>query len=105
MNAYPYAMAYKRLFDRVVLKLTKLAFSGIYSDSEAEEFARPEIDETPKKNRADEATIAEIKLGLEETNSDVKSFLKVFKINSVDDIDAEQAKTALQMIDRKRGVK
>ena len=41
-NAYPYAMAYKRLFDRVVLKLSKLAFSGIYSDSESEEFAEPD---------------------------------------------------------------
>lgn len=38
-NDYPYAMAYKRLFDRVVLKLSKLAFAGIYSDSESDEFA------------------------------------------------------------------
>lgn len=37
-NAYPYAMALKRCFDRVVLKSSKLAYSGIYSDSEAEEF-------------------------------------------------------------------
>nr|DAE70785.1 MAG TPA: hypothetical protein [Caudoviricetes sp.] len=37
-NAYPYAMAFKRLFDRVVLKICKLAFDGIYSDSEADEF-------------------------------------------------------------------
>ena len=37
-NEYPYAMAYKRLFDRVVLKLSKLAYSGIYSDSESDEF-------------------------------------------------------------------
>lgn len=39
-NEYPYAMAYKRLFDRVVLKLSKLAYAGIYSDSEADEFAQ-----------------------------------------------------------------
>lgn len=37
-NDYPYAMAYKRLFDRVVLKLSKLAYSGILSDSESDEF-------------------------------------------------------------------
>ena len=36
-NEYPYAMALKRCFDRVVLKLSKLAFSGIMSDSEAED--------------------------------------------------------------------
>lgn len=37
-NNYPYAMAFKRCFDRVVLKKSKLAYAGIYSDSEAEEF-------------------------------------------------------------------
>lgn len=39
-NEYPYAMGIKRLFDRVVLKLSKLAYAGIYSDSEADEFAK-----------------------------------------------------------------
>ena len=37
-NEYPYAMAFKRCFDRVVLKLCKLAYDGIYSDSESDEF-------------------------------------------------------------------
>lgn len=41
-NEYPYAMALKRCFDRVVLKQCKLAFYGIYSDSEADEFKEPE---------------------------------------------------------------
>ena len=41
-NQYPYAMAYKRCFDRVVLKKSKLAFSGIYSEVEADEFKEPE---------------------------------------------------------------
>ena len=53
-NEYPYAMAYKRLFDRVVLKLSKLAYAGIYSDSEADEFAQridaPE-QEAPKQEK------------------------------------------------------
>ena len=44
-NAYPYAMGFKRLFDRVVLKLSKLAYAGIYSDSEADEFKAPEPDD------------------------------------------------------------
>lgn len=39
-NDYPYAMAFKRLFDRVVLKLSKLAYSGVYSDSESDEFTQ-----------------------------------------------------------------
>ena len=37
-NDYPYAMAFKRCFDRVVLKKCKLAYAGVYSDSEADEF-------------------------------------------------------------------
>lgn len=37
-NEYPYAMALKRCMDRVILKNSKLAYSGVYSDSEAEEF-------------------------------------------------------------------
>lgn len=45
-NDYPYAMAFKRCFDRVVLKKCKLAYAGVYSDSEAEEFKGPEEDET-----------------------------------------------------------
>lgn len=39
-NEYPYAMALKRMYDRVVLKLSKLAYSGVYSDSESDEFAQ-----------------------------------------------------------------
>lgn len=40
-NAYPLAMLLKRTFDRVVLKKSKLAYYGVYSDSEAEEFKEP----------------------------------------------------------------
>lgn len=48
--AYPYAMALKRCFDRVVLKLSKLAFSGIYSEAEADEFRHEdEPKEVPKE--------------------------------------------------------
>lgn len=39
-NEYPYAMAFKRCFDRVVLKINKVAFSGIMSDSESDEFVQ-----------------------------------------------------------------
>lgn len=44
-NPYPYAMALKRCFDRVVLKKCKLAYAGVYSDSEAEEFTNTDKDE------------------------------------------------------------
>lgn len=41
-NAYPMAMAFKRCYDRVVLKKSKLAYYGIYSEVEAEEFKQTE---------------------------------------------------------------
>lgn len=48
---YPYAMAFKRMFDRVVLKQSKLAYSGIYSEVEADEFKQrydvPAIENQP----------------------------------------------------------
>ena len=56
-NDYPYAMALKRCMDRVILKNSKLAYSGVYSDSEAEEFKNNNEDneekqkeDTPKKD-------------------------------------------------------
>ena len=57
-NAYPYAMALKRCMDRVILKNSKLAYAGIYSDSEAEEFKNEpkEAEETkPEKNEERES--------------------------------------------------
>lgn len=44
-NAYPLEMAYKRCFDRVVLKLSKVAYGGIYSEVESEEFKTNVVEE------------------------------------------------------------
>lgn len=49
-NAYPYAMALKRCMDRVILKNSRLAYSGIYSDSEAEEFKNEPKEEQQKED-------------------------------------------------------
>lgn len=46
---YPYAMAFKRLFDRVVLKQSRLAYAGIYSEVEADEFKRRYDDDIPSQ--------------------------------------------------------
>jgi len=51
---YPYAMALKRMFDRVVLKLSKLAYAGIYGEDEADEFRNP-LNETEVKETAEKA--------------------------------------------------
>lgn len=48
-NNYYYAMAFKRCFDRVVLKISKIAYAGIYSEAEAEEFKNQYDDIKPKE--------------------------------------------------------
>lgn len=54
-NDYPYAMALKRCMDRVILKNSKIAYSGIYSDSEADEFTKrideDVVEEKPKATK------------------------------------------------------
>lgn len=59
-NEYPYAMALKRCFDRVVLKNSKLAYAGVYSDSEAEEFAKKE--DAQEIDQMDEKQLERIEL-------------------------------------------
>lgn len=69
---YPYAMAFKRCFDRVVLKLSKIAYNGIYSESEADEFR-----EVPDETRTEEKKFEqEVKNGLAKklTKTEQKTF-------------------------------
>lgn len=70
-NDYPYAMALKRCFDRVVLKLSKLAYSGIMSDSEGEDTAKENEDENNKNN-----TISDTKV------SALEKAIKKYKISN-----------------------
>lgn len=48
-NTYVYAMAFKRLFDRVVLKLSEIAFQGILSDSEVGGEEEPQEENSEEK--------------------------------------------------------
>lgn len=79
-NAYPYAMAFKRCFDRVVLKKSKLAYSGIYSEVEADDFKRGIEEETEAKPEIDYN--AELKKYIAEHNMDIKEIAKEFKLNA-----------------------
>lgn len=101
-NAYPYAMALKRCMDRVILKSSKLAYSGIYSDSEAEEFKNDPDEtkevkaETPKETKAKTETktaakdpIADARAKYQELISyckeygyDIKEVAKAYSLNS-----------------------
>ncbi len=53
---YPYAMAIKRLFDRVVLKNSKLAYSGIYGEDESDEFQRRYDEPVPEPAAIEKVT-------------------------------------------------
>lgn len=96
-NAYPYAMAFKRCFDRVVLKKSKLAYSGIYSEVEAEEF---------KKNNADDVVEKEkLWLKLEEkmfeSDTERKDILEYYKVDNWFELTEEQMNEAIKICEEK----
>ena len=96
-NAYPFAMVLKRLQDRVILKNSKIAFSGIMSEVESEEFKRPERDEQANAaNLITEEQIAE----LEALGCDLKRVAAAYKVTDIHEMTSEQAERA---IDRKKG--
>lgn len=86
-NSYPYAMALKRCFDRVVLKNSKLAYSGVYSDSEADELAErieePETQEEAKERIIERETWREKVIEAAKAKRiDMKEVAKDYKLNS-----------------------
>lgn len=96
-NAYPFAMVLKRLQDRVILKNSKIAFSGIMSEVESEEFKRPEREERAKAdNLITDEQIAE----LEALGCDLKRVAAAYKVTDIHEMTSEQAERA---IDRKKG--
>ena len=60
-NAYPYAMALKRCFDRVVLKNSKLAYESIYSDSEGADISKEADEEEQKEELIDNTKVEALK--------------------------------------------
>lgn len=95
-NAYPYAMAYKRCFDRVVLKKSKLAYSGIYSEVEADEFKQ--------NNSVEEQTKLElmVKLGqlIEEKGANREKVLEYYKVSSDAEMTIEQLNKAIEDVSK-----
>lgn len=96
-NAYPFAMVLKRLQDRVILKNSKIAFSGIMSEVESEEFKRPGREEQEKAdNLITDEQIAE----LEALGCDLKRVAAAYKVTDIHEMTSAQAERA---IDRKKG--
>lgn len=108
-NEYPYAMAFKRCFDRVVLKISKLAYAGIYSDSEADEFSQQIQPIDSAETLITKEQIEELKrLGFDEKR--FEDMAKYYKVNLVKNISYSQAeqtikkqKKALEMANREGG--
>lgn len=84
-NAYPYAMAFKRLFDRVVLKLSKLAFSGIMSEVESDEFKQPDMSET-KEDRPTDTHIKTLLWIAKQKGVTEATLCTKYKLNNISDI-------------------
>ena len=103
-NDYPYAMAFKRLFDRVVLKKCKLAFDGIYSDSEAEEF-KEQPDEARFKHDPSKITLEtrdQILELAEETKTNLANVMKHYGVEVLADLTIEQGQDAIRLMASKK---
>ena len=84
-NSYPYAMALKRCMDRVILKNSRLAYAGIYSDSEAEEFKNePKEESKPAKVSVDTEDTLTIVLPPEAMENPRKALVDYCKAKEID---------------------
>ena len=63
-NSYPYAMALKRCFDRVVLKNSKLAYESIYSDSEGADINKEETEKEDAEEKIDKIKVDALKAAI-----------------------------------------
>lgn len=106
-NAYPYAMALKRCMDRVILKNCKLAYDGVYSDSEAEEFNQPQEEqqeELSKKITKEQADVLlKVFENLNIAEEDVKKSLANMGVSTVQDLNNEQYAMILRKLKQKQG--
>jgi hypothetical protein len=97
-NDYPYAMAFKRCFDRVVLKKSKLAYAGVYSDSEADEFSGKDIETSkmPTQEEIDKAMVTDKEVDVilkllnggtpQATNKNISVFIKKYNKEKLEDL-------------------
>ena len=99
-NAYPFAMVLKRLQDRVILKNSKIAFSGIMSEVESEEFKRTEREEQEKAAKPANLITDEQIAELEALGCDLKRVAAAYKVTDIHEMTSEHAERA---IDRKKG--
>lgn len=89
-NSYPYAMALKRCFDRVVLKNSKLAYESIYSDSEGADITKETTEETNAEEKISKKKVDALKQSIKNnkiSNSVVKLILANYDYAEIEDIE------------------
>lgn len=89
-NAYPFAMVLKRLQDRVILKNSKIAFSGIMSEVESDEFREPE------KRKSGLITDEQLNR-LTELGVDLQKLAVAYKLDDVMQMTEKQAAQAIKI--------
>lgn len=98
-NAYPYAMAFKRCFDRVVLKKCKLAYAGVYSDSEAEEFTKSVEDENDYQELAIDKKQAEaLQMAIDNNGVSKETTMMILNKYKYKDIDEIKLKDYMEIV-------
>lgn len=123
--AYPYAMAFKRCYDRVVLKASKLAFSGIYSESESDGFADTSTPAESKtsgnvgkiaqnvgeiaqavvndlQKQIKKPHVSVIREMIKETNTEESDVLKYYDLDKIESMTEAQYGDCLQMLKKKK---
>lgn len=88
-NSYPYAMALKRCFDRVVLKNSKLAYESIYSDSEGADISKENQEENEKEEIIDKVKINALNKAIKSykiADAIVSIVLASFNYSKIEDI-------------------
>lgn len=101
-NDYPYAMAYKRCFDRVVLKKCKLAYAGIYSDSEAEEFKEKPEEKSTTNEEVQTASPKQVAILLQAYKGDnLTKLLEKNGISRIEDMPIQKASELCKVIIKK----
>lgn len=105
-QAYPYAMAFKRCYDRMVLKASKLAYDGIYSENEADTFSRAEnASEAELKALGDKITKTHMEAMQEmisATNTDIDKLLEYYGVDALQNMTEAQYGEAMGMMIRKK---
>lgn len=103
-NEYPYAMALKRCFDRVVLKISKLAYAGLYSESEADELKQDIVETETKADQPKEKLITKKQIetlkGLGFSEERLKKMATYYKVEDVSKITYKQAQEAIDKQNR-----